>query len=223
MTRRFAFVAFDIIGTVFTMEPMRPALVELGLPVSSLDLLYTAGLRDTFALAATNTFASFQSVLEGCLDEMLVIEGLSVPRDRKQAVLNMMASLPAHEDAGAAFRALADAGIRIVALSNGAAKTTRGLLQGAGLDGLVEAVLSVEDVKLSKPRPEVYLYAAQAAGIAPAQMALVATHPWDVHGAKIAGLTGAYVARGRPFPSVFKAPDVTGETLLDVVNGLIRL
>ena len=118
---------------------------------------------------------------------------------------------------------LADVGIRVFALSNGASATTKGLLEAANLIGLVEQVLSVEDVKLSKPSPEVYLYAAQAAGVVPGEMALVATHPWDVHGAKIADLTGAYVARGRPFPSVFEVPDVTGETLLDVAHGLLRL
>lgn len=216
-------VAFDIIDTVFSMEPMRAELVALGLQPMALDLLYTAALRDMFALAGTSTFAPFQSVLEGCLDELLAMEGLAVPAERKRAVLGMMKALPAYEDAKAAFRVLADAGIRIFALSNGATATTRGLLEAADLDGLVEQVLSVEDVNLSKPRPEVYLHAVQAAGVTPCEMALVAAHPWDVHGAKIADLTGAYVARGRPFSPVLKAPDVTGETLLNVAHGLARL
>ena len=223
MSRRPKVVAFDIIGTVFTMEPMRAALTDLGLPALALDLLYTAGLRDTFALAASHGFAPLQSVLAGCLDEILAMEGLTAPAERKHAVLGMMASLPAHEDAGAAFGVLADAGIRIVALSNGASKTTKGLLAAAGLDGLVERVLSVEEVKLSKPRPEVYLYAARAAGLAPAELALVAAHPWDIHGAGVADLLGAYVARGRPFSPALRAPDVTGETLLDVARQLAQL
>lgn len=216
-------VAFDIIGTVFSMEPMRAELVALGLQPMSLDFLYTAALRDTFALASTNTFAPFQSVLGGCLDELLAMDGLTVSSERKQAVLGLMKALPAYEDAMAAFQVLTDACIRIFALSNGAAVATRELLEAAGLNGLVEEVLSVEDVKLSKPRPEVYLYAAQAAGVRPGEMALVATHPWDVHGARVADLTGAYVARGRPFSPVLKVPDVTGETLLDVAQGIARL
>ncbi len=222
MLHRPKIVAFDIIGTVFTMEPMRPALVGLGLPPLALDLLYTAALRDTFALAATGTFAPFPSVLAGCLDELLAMQGLTASADRKQAALAMMASLPSHDDAGAAFRMLADAGMKVVALSNGSAKTTKGLLDAAGLDGLVQEVLSVEDVGLSKPRPEVYRYAARTAGVDPAEVALVATHPWDVHGAKVAGLVAGYVKRGRPFPPALKGPDVSGETLLDVAEGLLR-
>lgn len=223
MPARPKIVAFDIIGTVFSMEPMRPELVGLGLQPAALDLLYTAGLRDMFALACTNAFASFQSVLEGCLDELLAMEGLNAPRKRREAVLGMMKALPAHEDAKEAFQVLADASIRIAALSNGAAKSTRGLLQAAGLDRLVELVLSVEDIKLSKPRPEAYLYAAQAAGVVPSEMALVATHPWDVHGASMADLTGAYVARGRPFSSALRSPDLSGETLLEVAQKLAAL
>ena len=34
-------VAFDIIGTVFSMEPMRAEQVALGLQPMALDLLYT--------------------------------------------------------------------------------------------------------------------------------------------------------------------------------------
>ena len=222
MFKRPKVVAFDIIGTVFTMEPMRAALVGLGLPPLALDLLYTAALRDTFALAATGTFASFESVLGGCLDELLAMQGLTAPTARKQAVLAMMASLPPHDDAGAAFQLLADAEIRVVALSNGAATTTKGLLDAAGLNELVDHVVSVEDVQLSKPRLEVYRHAARTAGVANSDLALVAAHPWDVHGAKMADLVAGYVSRGRPFPPTLRAPDVTGETLLDVARELTR-
>lgn len=223
MPNRPKVVAFDIIGTVFSMEPMRPALVGLGLPPLALDLLYAAGLRDTFALAATNAFAPFQSVLAGCLDELLAMHGRSASSDEKQAVLDMMTVLPPHDDAKAAFEALADAGIRVFALSNGASKTTKGLLAAAGMDRLVEQVLSVEEVQLSKPRAEVYLYAAQTAGVAPGDMALIATHPWDLHGAKTAGLLAGYVARGMPYAKALRAPDVSRETLLDVASAMVRI
>ncbi|WP_342152032.1 HAD family hydrolase [Methylorubrum sp. SB2] len=223
MPKRPKVVAFDIIGTVFSMEPMRPALMALGLPPLALDLLYATGLRDTFALATTNTFAPFQSVLSECLDEMLAMQGLEASSKDKHAVLDMMKVLPPQEGAKAAFQVLADAGIRVFALSNGATKSTRGLLAAAGMDGLVEQVLSVEDVKLSKPRAEVYLYAAQTAGVVPGEIALIATHPWDLHGAKVAGLMAGYVARGRPYSAVLRAPDVTGETLLDVASKMVRI
>ena len=99
MAARPEVVAFDIIGTVFSMEPMRAELVALGLQPMALDLLYTAALRDTFALAATNTFAPFQSVLEGCLNELLAMEELNASPERTKAILDMMKALPPHGDA----------------------------------------------------------------------------------------------------------------------------
>jgi 2-haloacid dehalogenase len=223
MPTRPQVVAFDIIGTVFSLEPMRAKLIALGLPSLALEFLYTAGLRDTFAMAASTTFAPFLSVLRGCLDEVLAMHGLSASSDQKQDVLAAMKVLPAHEDAQAAFEILATAGIRIFALSNGSASSTSNLLSGARLSGFVEQVLSVEDIKLSKPRPEVYLYAAQAAAIAPEAVMLVAAHPWDVHGAKVADLMAGYVARKRPFPSALKGPDVSGDSLVDVARQITGL
>ncbi|WP_244474335.1 hypothetical protein [Methylobacterium sp. Leaf87] len=37
-----------------------------------------------------------------------------------------------------------------------------------------------------------------------------------------AGLTAGYVARGRPYSPALRAPDITGETLLDVATAVVR-
>jgi 2-haloacid dehalogenase len=49
---------------------------------------------------------------------------------------------------------------------------------------------------------------------------LVAAHPWDVHGAKCAGLIGAFVARGHAFPPFLQGPDVKAPSLLEVARRL---
>lgn len=216
-------VTFDLIGTVFSLEPLRGKLMALGLPPLALEFLYAAALRDSFAMAATTTYAPFLSVLEGCLDEALALHGEHATDERKRDVLDTMHDLPPHDDAGAALALLAKAGVRVIALSNGSTEASTRLLQRAELKGYVEQVLSVEDVKLSKPRPEAYLYAAQAAGVAPAEMMLVAAHAWDVHGAKVADLMAGYVTRGRPFPLQMKTPDVSARELLDVARAIVSL
>lgn len=53
--------------------------------------------------------------------------------------------------------------------------------------------------------------------------ALAAPHARDVHGARCAGLTTAFVARGQPFPTSMAAPDVTGETLAEAAERLLAL
>lgn len=213
-------VAFDIIETTFSLEAVRARLVAIGLPDRALELWFSMGLRDAFALAASNDFQPFASVLAGALDQVLCLYGLGASEIQKDEIVATMKELPPHPDAAKAFDVLTRAGIRILALSNGAPSSTRALLATSGLDRFVERVVSVEDVKLSKPRAEVYLHAAESAGVRPGELALVATHAWDCHGAKAAGLLAGFVARGQAFPSVMRQPDVIGETLSDVARAL---
>lgn len=217
-------VAFDVIGTVFDMEPLRPHLEALGLPDTALELLYAASLRDAMALACAGGFAPFAAVMQGALGQILAEKGLSATAAEMSDTISVMKRLPAHPDAREAFVRLNQAGIRIVALSNGAASTTRSLLEGAGLSDVVDTVLSVDEVRMSKPRPEVYRYAAERAGVKPGEMILAAAHPWDVNGAKAAGLLGGYVCRGVPFPvDTMAAPDIEGETLAELAHAVIGM
>lgn len=97
------------------------------------------------------------------------------------------------------------------------------MLDGAELRALVDHIVSVDEVELSKPRAEVYHRAARTAGVRPGDMALVAAHAWDINGAKASGLTTAYLSADRPFSPVMREPDVEGDTLADCVSGLLRL
>ena len=223
MSPRPRIVAFDIIETVFSLENMRPRLVELGLPGSALKLWIASALRDAFALSITDRFSPFRAVLRGGLVTLLSTHQLPVEEVRVAAVLDGMAELDPHPDAGDAFAALASQDVRIVALSNGAASVTERLLQRSGLDQFVEAVYSIEQVQRFKPRREVYLHAASASGVDPGEMALVATHAWDIHGASAAGLTTGFVVRRQSYPAVMHRPDVEGRTLLDTVNALMAI
>jgi 2-haloacid dehalogenase len=111
-----------------------------------------------------------------------------------------------------------------VTLTNGHADTVRAMLANAGLDGYVEASLSVDEAGLWKPRPEPYRYAADRCGVAPSAVALVAVHSWDIHGANGAGLVTGYVSRLEGgFLDGFTPPDVTGATLDEVARGLLAL
>jgi 2-haloacid dehalogenase len=54
-------------------------------------------------------------------------------------------------------------------------------------------------------------------------LALVAVHPWDVHGAKAAGLTTAYVSVERPFSPVMRRPDLEAPSLSEAALALVAL
>jgi 2-haloacid dehalogenase len=51
---------------------------------------------------------------------------------------------------------------------------------------------------------------------------LIAAHPWDVHGAKRAGLPAAWLDRhSHPYPEVFAGPDWTANSLPALADELV--
>lgn len=218
-----AAVAFDALGTLFSLEPLRERLAAAGLLGHALEVWFAESLRDAFAMAASGngTFAPLPSILRANLDALFHRHQVTVGRSRAGEVLDGLKALPPYPDAAEALGVLADAGIPALVVSNGSPDGTAALVDGAGLRPLLRHVVSVEEVGLSKPRREVYRSAAERAGVDPARLALVAAHPWDVHGAKSAGLMAGFVSRGRAFPPVMTAPDVRGETLAAVARALI--
>lgn len=214
-------VAFDIIETVFSIENLRPGLAPLGLPATALETWFAGSLRDAFALAATGAFAPFRKVMGDALADLLQRHNLPVMENRIAAFLDGMGNLDAQPDAHRAFATLHQAGLPVVAISNGARSATQHLLDRAALAPLVQHVFSVDDVGFSKPRRELYAHVARALDLPEAEICLVAAHAWDVHGAGSAGLAGAFVSRGQPWPSTMRRPTIIGDELLDTVEAVI--
>lgn len=215
-------VAFDVVETLFALEPMRGPLCTLGLPREALDLWFARLLRNGFALDAAGTFKPFGEVAAAALQVLCVEFHCAATAPTIAQILSGLAELPVHDDVAPAFQLLRDNGVRIVALTNGSADTTGRMFQCAKLAHFVERVISIDEVRHWKPSREVYLHAAKVTGVAANELALVAAHAWDVHGASQAGLVTGWVSRlEQHFPPVMDPPDVTGGTLIEVIQGLL--
>jgi 2-haloacid dehalogenase len=221
VSRRPAVVAFDVIETLMSLEPLRARLADIGQPPGLLEAWYTRTLRDGMALSATGDYVSFSEVAEAAL------RGLTHYTISDEQVASVMAGfgdLPAFPDALPAVTRLAEAGLRVACLTNGSAYLASSFVNRTGLGSLVDRVISVEEVYRWKPAGVVYLYAASVMDVPPDRMALVAAHDWDCHGAKRAGLTTGWVSRkSGGFGAPFTPPDVTGEDLTEVADKLLAL
>jgi len=221
MSRRPAVVAFNVIETLMSLEPLRARLTEIGQPPHLLEAWYTRTLRDGMALSATGDFAAFTDVAEAALRGLA---NYSISDEQVAQVMAGLADLPAFPDALPAITTLTDAGVRVACLTNGTADLTSSFVNRSGLGALVERVITVGEVYRWKPAVVVYLYAAEVMGVPPDQMALVAAHDWDCHGAKRAGLTTGFVTRKTGgFGAPFARPDVVGEDLTEVAAKLLAL
>ena len=220
-------VVFDVNETLSDMRPLQHTLAGIGLPGPAARTWFASVLRDGFALAATGHSASFADLAAGALRTELAGADVSCdPEEAVARVLDAFMGLPVHGDVPEGIRLLADTGARLVTLTNGSVEVTEALLHRAGLRPYFERLLEVRGAGIWKPAPGSYAYAAEACGAEPEEMLMVAVHPWDIDGARRAGLQTAWVDReGRPYPDYFLPPHHTMTAMTDLaplVAGPVR-
>ena len=226
MTGRVDVVVLDVNETLSDMEPLRGRFSDVGAPEHLLDTWFASTLRDGFGLAASGTSRTFPEVGAAVLRGLLsALPGLRVPVE--EAVGHVLAGFPTlgvHPDVPAGLQHMADAGLRLVTLTNGSLSLSEQLLERAGIAALVERRLSVDDAGRWKPHPDAYAYAARQCDVPLERCAMLAVHPWDLGGAGRAGMTTGWIDRhASPWPQVFAEPDVRGSDLSEVARSLVRL
>lgn len=218
-------VAFlDVNETLSDLAVLGERFEHVGAPRHLLPTWFASTLRDGIALAASGDYAEFQDVAHAVLRTLLAgIPQLSAPpEEAAEHIIAGMGALPVHPDVPPGIRALNEAGVRIATLTNGGAAVAKGLLERSGLDGLVERNLTVAEVRRWKPAREPYRHACRALGVAASDAVLIAVHPWDVHGAKRAGLRAGWLDRqGRAYPEVFEPPDATARDFPALARALV--
>ncbi|SFR54649.1 2-haloacid dehalogenase [Marinobacter daqiaonensis] len=214
-------VLFDVLETLINLDPLAARLEEVGQPATVLQPWFLRFQRDAMALTLAGETAPFDAVARESLrtetkhtlsegDIEYVVEGFS--------------TLPAFDDAAPAMKKISQAGASVGCLTVNSPDKTRRFLEGAGLAGLVDHVVTSQEAGVWKPHPEIYRFAAKRLGTPIDRLALVAVHAWDCHGAKRAGALTGWCSRLEYEPGdVFLAPDVTGDTLVEVADKLMSL
>lgn len=217
-------LVLDVNETLSDMGPIARRFTDVGAPAHLAPLWFTSVLRDGLGLAAAGAAAPFAEIATGVARGLL--DDLSLDRSVEDAVAHVLdgfGTLAVHPDVPAGLRAIAEQGLRVVTLSNGATWVAEGLLERAGIRDTVEAVLSVEDAGVWKPAGAAYRYALEHCGVDAADAMLVAVHPWDLDGAQRAGLRSAWVDRtGSPYPGHLLAPELAERSFVDLAAALAR-
>jgi 2-haloacid dehalogenase len=134
-------------------------------------------------------------------------------------VLEGFAALEVHPDVQPGVRRLDADGFRLATLTNGDAALTEQLLTRAGLREHFTALLDVSAPRAWKPAAAAYRYATDTLAVSPAEALLVAVHPWDIDGARRAGLQAAWLRRGAAnYPAVMTAPSLIAADLRDLAH-----
>jgi 2-haloacid dehalogenase len=165
-------------------------------------------LEYTWTHTLAGRYVDFWTLTERALDYCFA-RFPSVDRALKSRLLDAYMSLGAFEDARAALRDLKRAGQATGILSNGAPAMLAAAVQAAGMAGDLDAVLSVDAIRMFKPRPEVYALVTDRLKLAPREVVFVSSNRWDVMGAANVGFRTAWVNRaGMPDEYSELAPEV---------------
>jgi 2-haloacid dehalogenase len=178
------------LATLFSLSSLQALLADAGGEASTLAMWFSRLLGDGFAITAAGDHRTFDDVAKASLRAVLPKAKASA-RDR---VITGLRQLDAHADSAPAMgRAVEEA--RVIVLTNGSTSATETLLAHGRLDAFVEAVVSADDVRAWKPRADPYVRAAAVADVPPESVAMVTVHPWNVLGARRAGLSTGWCNR----------------------------
>jgi 2-haloacid dehalogenase len=191
-----AFV-FDAYGTLFDVHAaIAHHRAACGPDADRVSELWRAKqLEYTWTLTLAGRYEDFWTLTGRALD-FAMARYPSVPQDLKPALLDAYFTLGAFPDAAPCLTALRQRGQRTAILSNGSPQMLDAAVDGAALRPLLDAVYSVDPLRLYKPRREVYALATEGLSAAAEDIVFVSSNRWDVMGAAAFGFKTVWVKRG---------------------------
>jgi 2-haloacid dehalogenase len=151
-------------------------------------------LEYAWMLSAAGHYKDFWTLTERALDYAFA-RVPSVDKGLRAALLDAYFRLDAFPDARAALTALKAKGMKTAILSNGNPRMLAGAVEAAGIGADLDAMLSVDTIRIYKPRQEVYALVTDAFGVTPTEVAFVSSNRWDVMGATAFGFRCVWVNR----------------------------
>ena len=150
----------------------------------------------TWTLTLAGRYIEFWTLTQRALDYTFA-RVPSVPRTLRDDLLNVYLKLDAFPDARKVLSELKARGDRTAILSNGSPRMLASAVAAAGIKDDLDAVLSVDVLKMFKPRPEVYALVTDHYQCKPADVTFVSSNRWDVMASVSVGFSGLWVNRAK--------------------------
>lgn len=192
---------FDAYGTLFDVAAAaREAAAEPGQEaLAACWQALAATWRDkqlsyTWLRSMMGEYADFAQVTGEALDYALAAHKLADPMLRER-LMALYFELSAYAEVPAVLRDLKAAGLTTAILSNGNMPMLEAAIRSAGLEGLLDAVISADELGIYKPDSSVYALVEKHLGTKPSEVLFTSSNGWDVAGATGFGFNTAWVNR----------------------------
>ena len=215
---------FDAYGTLFDFASAAAACRDvLGEKAATLTALWRdKQLQYTWLRGLQGRHADFWQVTSDALDFSMESLGIADPILRAR-LLNLYRTLQCFPEVPQVLTDLKQAGVVTAILTIGAPAMLADAVIGAGLGGLLDHVLSVEQVGVFKPHPSVYRLAVDTLGLPAAEIAFQSSNAWDAHAASAFGMRVVWCNRyGQRRERLPGSPDREIRSLAELPALIIR-
>jgi 2-haloacid dehalogenase len=121
--------------------------------------------------------------------------GVILAEESRKMLMDRYKNLPPFPNAAPGLASIKRGGHFLAAFSNGEAEAVQCVLENAELLSLLDDIVSADEVKTFKPDPAIYAHVVRRLGQNANTTWMVSSNPFDVIGAKTAGLRTAWVKR----------------------------
>ena len=215
---------FDAYGTLFDLASAAARCNDvLGDKTTAVAQLWREKqITYTWLRAAQNLHADFWQVTGDGLDFTLETLGITDPAIRAR-LMGLYRELTCFPEVPDVLRRLKQAGYATAILSNGSPSMLQDLVASANLGGLLDHVLSVEEVGVFKPHPSVYQLAVDRLGVPASAISFQSSNAWDAHAASAFGMRVVWCNRyGQRRERLPGAPDREIRTLAELPDLIVR-
>ena len=203
-------LVFDAYGTLFDVHAVAQRCESFwpgqGAPLSQ--LWRAKQLEWSWQRSLMRRYVPFAQLTRDALAYASEALGLACDEAQANALMDEYRRLATYGDVPDALARLHADGYRLAILTNGSPDMIVPLVAHHGMQSLFDAILSVDELKIYKPAPEVYRLAAKRLGMPSKAIGFVSSNGWDALGAKAFGFHAWWINRaGAPLERLGVAPD----------------
>lgn len=214
---------FDAYGTLFDVHAaVARHAGEIGPQAARLSELWrTKQLEYTWVRSLADAdYVDFRELTAQALDYAGAVAAGGLAPALRAKLLAAYEELDAFPDAKPALVALKQAGAKLAILSNGSQAMLASAIGAAGLDGLFDAVLSVDARRVFKTAPTVYTLATEHFDADAGEVSFQSSNRWDIAAASLFGFRAVWINRAG-LPDEY--PDMAPAAVLRGLDELPRL
>lgn len=217
-----ALILFDVNETLLDLSPLKQAINSHFEKEYAAKEWFLYLLQYSLVEMATDQYHNFSEIGDAALQMLGQSLEKDISADERREILAHMAKLQPHKDVEEGLLMLKEAGFRLATLTNSAEKVAAKQLEHAGIASFFEARLSVDSMRMFKPKLHTYRKALKLLSASPEETLFVAAHGWDITGAQRAGLSAAFIGRpGQALYPLAEPPAYQGKTLPDIARQLL--